>query len=246
METQVEVVKPRRQQVQAYKPPQTPEAIIENATQAANVLKNVIEKQCLYNIIQGKKHVRVDAWVALGKLMGVSPKEVSVKELPDGSFEAYVEIVRDADGHVIGGASSLCGMDETRWRKAEKYARRSMSVTRATGKAFRLAFSWVMVMAGYEATPAEEMPHEEKQGYPAQGSNPFLDRAEVAIENELYNKAPYSGTVQQKRALAKICREHGVTEREDMALIGELCQGIIMENLEAAVIEWKGDRNVTK
>lgn len=33
--------------------------------------------------------------------------------------------------------------------------------TRATGKACRLAFSWIMRLAGYEATPAEEMPQPE-------------------------------------------------------------------------------------
>jgi len=32
-----------------------------------------------------------------------------------------------------------------------------MAITRATGKAFRLAFSWIVVLAGYEATPAEEI-----------------------------------------------------------------------------------------
>ena len=32
-----------------------------------------------------------------------------------------------------------------------------MALTRATGKAFRLGFSWIITLAGYEATPAEEM-----------------------------------------------------------------------------------------
>jgi hypothetical protein len=32
-----------------------------------------------------------------------------------------------------------------------------MAQTRATGKACRLAFSWIMLLAGYEVTPAEEM-----------------------------------------------------------------------------------------
>jgi hypothetical protein len=49
-------------------------------------------------------------------------------------------------------------MDEPTWAKRPGYARRSMAVTRATGKAFRLGFSWIMTLAGYEVTPAEEMP----------------------------------------------------------------------------------------
>ena len=36
-----------------------------------------------------------------------------------------------------------------------------MAVTRATGKAYRLGFSWIIKLAGYEATPAEEIPQEE-------------------------------------------------------------------------------------
>ena len=42
-----------------------------------------------------------------------------------------------------------------------------MAETRATGKAMRVALSWVMALAGYEATPAEEMPAE-----PFQTKNP--------------------------------------------------------------------------
>ena len=34
----------------------------------------------------------------------------------------------------------------------------SMAQTRALGKAYRMALGWIMKMAGYEATPAEEMP----------------------------------------------------------------------------------------
>jgi hypothetical protein len=33
-----------------------------------------------------------------------------------------------------------------------------MAITRATGKAARLAFSWIVSMSGFEVTPAEEMP----------------------------------------------------------------------------------------
>jgi hypothetical protein len=126
-------------------------------TEMANVLKDVIEKQKFYTIIQGKKHVRVDGWISLGTLLGILPREKSVMELPDSSFVAEVELVRYDTGKVVAGASSLCSSDEKRWSGADKYARRSMAVTRATGKAYRLAFSWIINMAGYESTPAEEM-----------------------------------------------------------------------------------------
>jgi hypothetical protein len=130
---------------------------VKFVTEMANVLKDVIEKQRLYTVIQGKKHVQVDGWTTLGTLLGILPREKSVIELPDSSFVAEVELVRYDSGRVVAGASSLCSVEEKRWATADKYARRSMAVTRATGKAYRLAFSWIIKMAGYESTPAEEM-----------------------------------------------------------------------------------------
>ena len=50
-----------------------------------------------------------------------------------------------------------CGRDEPDWMKRPAFQRRSMAVTRATGKAARLAFSWIMVLAGFQACPAEEI-----------------------------------------------------------------------------------------
>jgi hypothetical protein len=59
---------------------------------------------------------------------------------------------------VISRASAECGAPgEERWHDADDYAKRSMAATRATSKACRLAFSWIMTLAGYEATPAEEI-----------------------------------------------------------------------------------------
>ena len=83
-------------------------------------------------------------------------RSYSVVRLDDGSYEAVVELIRVTDGAIIGRASALCGMDET-WGTRQEFARRSMAITRATGKAYRLGFSWIMTLTGYEATPAEEM-----------------------------------------------------------------------------------------
>jgi len=75
----------------------------------------------------------------------------------DGTYEATVSLIRVNDGAVIGRGSAICGMDEDTWATRPNYARRSMAITRATGKAYRLGFSWIMTLAGYEPTPAEEM-----------------------------------------------------------------------------------------
>lgn len=131
---------------------------ITAATEMANILSEVIKKQGFSQKIQGREYVKVEGWITLGTLLGVIPKEKKVDELPDGSYIAEVELVRADSGRVIGGASALCSVDEKRWGSADKYARRSMAVTRATGKSYRIAFGWVVGLAGFETCNAEEMP----------------------------------------------------------------------------------------
>jgi hypothetical protein len=152
-----------------------PDAVIERATAVAKRLADVIEKQKLYKTIKERKFVFVDGWTTLGAMLGVVPREVSVVDHQDlAEFEATVELIRVSDGAVIGRASSVCGVDEDHWSDAERYARRSMAITRATGKAFRLSFSWVMTLAGYAATPAEEMDgvDTERNSHDSDGTRP--------------------------------------------------------------------------
>lgn len=129
--------------------------------QVAKPLADFIEREELYKYINGKKHVLVDAWTTCGAMLGVVARETEVREIlrDDGTVDywAYVDLVRASDGGVVGGASSIVGSDESEWQKKPRYARRSMAVTRATGKAFRLGYSWIMRLAGYEPTVAEEM-----------------------------------------------------------------------------------------
>lgn len=134
-----------------------PKQMIAFASQVANELVAVIDKQKLYTVIQGKKHVRIEGWSTLGSFLGVVPREVSVSKDDDGTYEAKVELFSVKTGQIVGQASAICSVDEKRWGNAEDYARRSMAITRATGKAYRLGFSWIMTLAGYEATPFEEM-----------------------------------------------------------------------------------------
>jgi hypothetical protein len=138
----------------------SPTEVVAKATEMAKALASIITDRKLFKVIQDRKYVMVEGWSTLGAMIGVMPREVSVGRLEDGGYEAVVELIRTSDGMVVGRASSLCGMDETTWAKRPEYARRSMAVTRATGKAYRLGFSWIMKLAGYEATPAEEIPPE--------------------------------------------------------------------------------------
>lgn len=142
----------------------SPAALVQGAREMANALADVIEHQKLAKDIQGRKYVKVEGWTTLGVMLGVVPREVQTTE-QDGIYTAVVELLRMADGVCISRASAECGSPDELdrygkpvWSSRPRYARRSMAQTRATGKACRLAFSWIMALAGYEPTPAEEMP----------------------------------------------------------------------------------------
>lgn len=136
---------------------QQPAAMVANATEIANVLSNVIKQQKLSVNIQGNEYVKNEGWNCLGSLLGILPREREVRQLEDGSFEAYVELISHKTGAIVGCGSALCSVTEPRWKSAPLYARRSMAITRATGKAYRLGLSWIVTLAGYQPTPAEEM-----------------------------------------------------------------------------------------
>lgn len=142
-----------------------PEDVIARGASIAKALAKVIKDRQLYKEIRGKAHVRVEGWTTLGAIVGIMPREREVKLLTaeqslngDPGYEAYVELVRVSDGQVIGGASAVCTIGEKNWAGRDEYAVRSMAITRATGKAFRLSLSWIMQLAGFDPTPAEEMP----------------------------------------------------------------------------------------
>lgn len=188
-----------------------PEGQIAYAARIATVLTKVIQDQGLFTNIQGRKYVKVEGWEVLGSFLGVLPRERVVSELPDGSYEAFVDLIRSADGVIIGGASAICGSDEKRWGGADRYARRSMAVTRAVGKAYRTSFSWIISLAGYAPTPAEEMP----------------------LVEENYKEDP-----EQKKVLAKYAQEAGITDKAALQEISAAVRGKPMGVLREAVRQY--------
>src|SRR5262249_43955451 len=117
--------------------------------------EQVIRQQKLYVTIRGKDHVRVEGWTLLGTLLGVFPVTEWTRSVEDG-WEARVE-AKTMAGVVGGAAASECLGSERRWRNSDDYAIRSMAQTRATSKALRQPLGFVMPLAGFQETPAEEM-----------------------------------------------------------------------------------------
>lgn len=190
----------------------TPTALVAGATEAANALADVVRKAKLSVRIQGRDYVRVEGWTTLGTMLGVVAREVETVARDDGAYVSTVELVRMADGAVISRASAECGgPDEPVWNKRPPYARRSMAQTRATGKACRLAFSWIMALAGYEATPAEEMDGVVQHGKPAERRRATGPSKAVRMPTE-----------KQLKRLFAIAREQGYDNDKLKALMVEL------------------------
>jgi hypothetical protein len=112
--------------------------------------------------ISGREHVRVEGWTMLGALLGVHPYLVWTRRMKDDhdeleiGWEARVE-ARTIDGRVVGSAEAECLYMEANWKGRDDYALRSMAQTRATSKALRQPLGFVITLAGFDPTPAEEM-----------------------------------------------------------------------------------------
>jgi len=153
----------------------TPEGTVELATRLATALSDIVERQHLFASISGKKFPTVEAWMTIARMDNVVAQEVvgGIVRHPDDSYEAMVELIRLSDGMVVGRGSALCGTPgDSPWDKRSLPVRRSMAVTRATSRAFRQQYSWIMALAGYEPTPAEEMREDAEPTRPASRPRP--------------------------------------------------------------------------
>ena len=131
---------------------------IEVATKVAASLKNVIQSQDLAVKIGQSEYVTAEGWEVLGTMLGCTPYVESVEEIPTDHkhkfmYKATVSI-RQGDT-ILSRASAMAERND---RQSDRPSVYSMAQTRALGKAYRMALSWIVKMAGYQPTPAEEMP----------------------------------------------------------------------------------------
>lgn len=123
--------------------------------QMAVVLREHIQKNDLSVTIANRNYVMVEGWQFAGGLMGLNPRIVEVKELGPNRWMATAEITNRA-GRVLATGYALCSKAEAKKASFDEYAILSMAQTRAIGKAYRNLVGWVVKMAGFESTPAEE------------------------------------------------------------------------------------------
>ena len=143
------------------------------ATDVANCLSELIRSQGLVQKGLNKRkpdeeYVLVEGWEVLGTMLGIVPVTEIVEEMKNDKgktigFKAratlyqnpVIEDGRVVDGTVLSTAEAYATRDGF---QKEFFSMASMAQTRALGKSYRMALSWIMKMAGFQATPAEEMP----------------------------------------------------------------------------------------
>jgi len=135
------------------------ETILADAEKAAMILQQVVAGKPQPVMLNGEPYLEFEDWQTLGRFYRVTTEVEWARytEL-DGAkgFEARA-VVRSASGQVLSAAESLCTNDEERWQDKPLYQLKSMAQTRACVKALRNLLAWVVVLAGYKPTPAEEM-----------------------------------------------------------------------------------------
>jgi hypothetical protein len=165
--------------------PQNNAEIYRASTDAAALCKDIVVATAME--IQDRKYVRVEGWQAIAIAHGCTASARDVERI-EGGVRAIGEVRRMSDGAVIAEAEGFVGEDEPTWYggtvekdewtgpkgkrrktgnkittvlpKRSDYAIRAMAQTRAISRACRSAFAHVVVMmnAGLQTTPAEEVP----------------------------------------------------------------------------------------
>lgn len=197
----VEVVPYEAQAMTVSRPP---EVVLEEARKAAKALSDVIANKKKKVVFNGEQYLEFEDWQTVGRFYGLSAKISRTTYVEFGEvrgFEAFADVI-DGSGRVVSSAEAMCLSDEQNWRSKPLFQLRSMAQTRACAKAFRNALAWVVVLAGYRPTPAEEMSEVHS---PAPASQPAR------------SAAPASGVISeaQARRLYAIAKNSGISD-DDM------------------------------
>jgi hypothetical protein len=141
------------------------------STDAAELCKAIVVATS--STIQKRRYVSVEGWQAVARAHGCAAGARDVERI-DGGIRAIGEVRDIMTGQLVATAEGFVGEDEPVWYgggkdkwgkpyvKRPDYAIRAMAQTRAMSRACRSAFAHVVVMmnAGLQTTPAEEVPFE--------------------------------------------------------------------------------------
>lgn len=148
-------------------------AKIDVATDVADCLSNLVKSQGL--VVTGlngrnkdAEYVTVEGWEVLGTMLGIVPVTTIIDEMKNDKgriigYKARATLYQNPiieNDNIVGGtviARAEATADKSGFQR-DLFAIASMAQTRALGKAYRMGLSWIMKMAGFEGTFAEDMP----------------------------------------------------------------------------------------
>lgn len=152
------------------------------AVQVAMLLKNIIIQQRLFVEIRGKNFVTIEGWQLAGFLTGMDVVVEEPKNISTPNEVKYSAVAKLYKGDkVVGIGYAVCSSKEALKKGFDEYAILSMVQTRCISKAYRNKIGFIMKLAGFQGTPAEEM---QKMGEKAP------DRSEPVIQREEEVSAP--------------------------------------------------------
>jgi len=137
--------------------------MMNNAVHKAKRIAQIVNNQQLYTQIGGKKHLDYEAWLTVAASYGARPSIEWTEDIKDETgwigVRARACLIDITTGTKYAFVNHECTREESSWADRDRYALLSMAETRAASKACRMAFSWVVVLAGegYATTPSEEM-----------------------------------------------------------------------------------------
>lgn len=146
---------------------EAPTAIVTRAKQAAVSLQQVIASKPKPVVIRGEQYLEYEDWQLLGQFYGIAAQTGNAEPVEINGVrgaKAQASLYDIYTGQLLGeiGAEAYCMEDEEHWRGRPWHQLASMAQTRAAAKALRNRFAWVVVLAGYRPTPAEEITDDQK------------------------------------------------------------------------------------
>jgi hypothetical protein len=212
--------------------PETPLSRVGNARDVAGACKQIVLATAMN--IQGRKYVRVEGWQAIAIAHGCIASARDVEHI-EGGIRATAEVRRISDGVVLCTAEGFVGDDESMWAKRPLYARRAMAQTRAISRACRSAFAHVVVMmdAGLETTPAEEVPDHDERPAPSrrEPTQPELSGNGSVAPSEQETRDVLLGRLKAAADVRKL------NAKQRAAFWERYCRGAGADNVDLAALQ---------
>lgn len=191
----------------------SPVKMVKDGQRAAKALMDVIRVNPKWAVnIQNNEYLVYEAWQTVAQFFGCAidtSTKPEYKQYGDAiGFEAIANVIDKKTGVKIGGATALCLNDEANWRNKPLFQLESMAQTRAGSKALRNQFSWVVVLAGYKPTPAEEVVGTDVK--------PFNHDQKGDIKAELKGDRPLKMATDKQKALINDFIKQGRIEALDV------------------------------